>query len=100
MKQKQHITLEQYTQLPEKQQLYFLAQMEERGYSHLATIGQLIEFLDEQLFSDRLQEYLKRASTEGKSVWVIITPKGKYMSEQLIDAAWDAVKPVLTKRAR
>ena len=45
---KQHITQEQYEELTDTQQKILLAWTIKRGYGHILTIGQMIEFLDER----------------------------------------------------
>ena len=87
---KQQITLDQYAELPEKHQRYFLEWMEKRGYSHFATIGQLVEMLHQELSKRIFITNDKRDNS-----WHVQTNINDYYSKELCDGLWEAVKDVL-----
>ena len=89
---KQEISVEQYAELPEKQQLYFLEWMEKRGYSHIATIGQMLEFLAAHLPKSIF--FRSHAKKFTQHYWTVQTQLKDYHDE-LCDALWEAVKDVL-----
>jgi hypothetical protein len=63
----------------------------------LLTIGQMIEFLDEQdkiLCIDYGSSYV---SEMGQTNWRVIFDESQYEDDELCDALWEAVKEVLEK---
>lgn len=91
---KQAITIEQYQELPEKSQLYFLEWMEKRGYKHLATIGQMLEFVDAHIPKPIL--FRRHTKNFTQHYWSVQAELKEY-ADELCDALWETVKDILKR---
>lgn len=95
---KQHITKEQWDELSEEQQgqFYILGSYKKEFRYEYVTIGQMIEFLGDDLED---MTYISNDAGKGECTWLVnledkdnpLEPE-QFLNEELADALWEATK--------